>query len=331
MTRTLRFLAFTIIAFSVVLFAHSGAFAAMKKHGPLVFSSGSPTGTWFPTAAGIAEMTNALYDGQPISVIPGAGGVGNPKRVGTGQADIGFSYGPFLKLAVTGGNEMYKDAMPKLRAIAAMTPNKLHLVMDTSKLIDLAQLPNLKTKLRVGTGPVGSTELFSLTELFKFYGFSFNDIESWGGRVDRMNTGGRTDAWKNRQLDIAQFFINNPASRVIELMSGRPSVLVSLKDDAREALGKKWGFLKFTIPANQYPSQDKPVETIGIPFVAFATTDLSADMAYDMAKSIAENHKRMIASHSAFKGWKPEDMPKGLGIEIHEGAARYYKERGWIK
>ena len=331
MTRVMRILALTIAAFGLTLLAHTDVSAQSKKSGLLVFSSGSPTGTWFPTAAAIADMTNAMYEGQPISVVPGAGGVGNPKRVGTGQADIGFSYGPFLKLGIEGGNEMYSDAMPELRAIAAMTPNKLHLVMDPDKLVDLSQLPQQKPKLRVGTGPVGSTELFSLTELFKFYGFTFDDVEAWGGRVDRMNTGGRTDGWKNRQLDIAQFFINNPAARVIELMSGRPAVLVSLKDDAREALGKEWGFLKFTIPANDYPGQDKPVETIGIPFAAFATTKLSADLVYDMTKAIAENHDRMIATHSAFKGWKPEDMPKGLGVEIHEGAKRYYQERGWIK
>ena len=331
MSKTTRFVIMTMAFLGLAFLSYSEASAAMEKHAPVVFSTGSPTGTWFPTGAGIADMTNGHYDGQPISVIPGAGGVGNPKRVGTGQAELGFSYGPFLKLAIQGGNEMYKDAMPKLRAIAAMTPNKLHLVMDKEKLVDLATLAKSKPSLRVGTGPVGSTELFSLGELFKYYGYSFKDVESWGGRVDRMNTGGRSDAWKNRQLDIAQFFINNPASRVIELMSGRPSVLVSLKDDAREALGKKWGFLKFTIPANQYPNQAKDVQTIGIPFVAFGTSDLDEEMVYIMTKSVAENHARMISSHSAFKGWKPEDMPKGLGVAIHDGAARYYKERGWIK
>ncbi len=305
--------------------------AQAKKHAAVVFSSGSPTGTWFPTAAAIADMTNALYEGQPISVVPGAGGVGNPKRVGTDQADIGFSYGPFLKLAIEGNNEMYKEAMPELRAIAAMTPNKLHMVMDKDKLMDLAAIPKQKPKLRVGTGPVGSTELFSLGELFGYYGFTFDDVESWGGRVDRMNTGGRADAWKNRQLDIAQFFINNPAARVIELMSGRPSVLVNVPDPARDALGEKWGFLKFTIPANEYPGQTEPVETIGIPFVAFATTKMDAELVYDMTKKIAENKERMVAAHSAFKGWTPEEMFKGVGIDFHEGAARYYKERGWIK
>jgi TRAP-type uncharacterized transport system substrate-binding protein len=29
--------------------------------------------------------------------------------------------------------------------------------------------------------------------------------------------------------------------------------------------------------------------------------------------------------------WKPEDMTEGAGIQFHEGAIRYYRERGWLR
>ena len=326
-----------IIGVSALALGLAGAFAmpsqAAKKHKLVQFTSGSPTGGWFPVASAMAELTNALYDGHPISVVTGAGGVGNPKRVVSGESDLGVSYGPFLKLATQGGNELYKKAAPKLRAIAGMTANKLHIVMqDVGGAGNLSQIKAKKPKMRVATGPVGSTELFSLGEVFKFYGMSFKDFDSWGGRVDRLNTSGRTDAWKNRQADLVNFFINDPAAKVIELMSGRSgSKLLSIEDNVRDALVKEWGMIKFAIPANSYPNQSAPVETVGMPYVYFASTDLSAGLVYDLTKTIAENKERLAKTHSSFKTWEAKNMPFGLGIELHEGAKRYYKERGWIK
>lgn len=329
----LRTTVLAVAAVGVAVLAGDPAWAQAKKHKPVQFITGSATATWFATGAVVAELTNAKYEGQPVSVVPGPGGVGNPAIVGGGQSEIGISYGPFLVLAINGDKDMFKGkAYPELRAIAAGTGNKLHLVLDPeSKISDLSQIKTAKPKLRVATGPRGSTELFSIEEVLNAYGVTRKDIEGWGGRFDLVGSSERADAWNNRQADLVNFFINNPASAVVELMSGRKATLVSLDKPVRESLIKKWGFMELTIPANDYPNQPEPVQTIGLPFVIFATTRLDADMVYDMTKAIAENKERMIKGHSAFKDWKPEDMPNGLGIKLHDGAARYYKERGWIK
>lgn len=307
------------------------ASAQAKQHAAVEFITGSATATWFATGAMVAELTNAYYQGQPISVVPGAGGVGNPLAVASGQSDIGISYAPFLKLAIEGHNEMYPDdGHPELRAIFAGTANKLHIVLDpVGNVKDLTDIKELKPPLRVATGPRGSTELFSMEETLKEFGVSRQDILDWGGRFDLVGSSERAGAWNNRQADLVNFFINNPASAVIELMSGRDAKLISLSDSVRDSLAEKWGFQKLTIPANDYPNQPEPVQTVGLPFVVFASTNLDADMVYQLTKAVAENQKRMAESHSAFKEWDPVEMAKGLGIELHEGAARYYKERGW--
>lgn len=328
-----RFFVLAVVSLGAAIVLPGSGWAQDKKHPLVQFTSGSPTGGWFPVASAMAEMTNQLYDGHPISVVTGAGGVGNPKRVVSGESDIGVSYGPFLKLATQGNNELYKQPAPQLRAIAGMTANKLHIVMDpTGDVADLGAIKAAKPEMRIGTGPVGSTELFTLGEVFKEYGLSFDDFDAWGGRVDRLNTSGRKDAWKNRQADLVNFFINDPAASVIELMSGRSgSKLLNIEERVRDSLVKNWGMIKFSIPANSYPNQPEDVETVGMPYVYFATTNLSDDLVYDLTKTIAENQERLAATHSSFKTWKPENMPNGLGIELHDGAKRYYKERGWLK
>ena len=54
-------------------------------------------------------------------------------------------------------------------------------------------------------------------------------------------------------------------------------------------------------------------------------------MVYQLVKSVFENLDRFRKLHPAFADLKEEDMIKvGLTAPLHEGAERYYKERGWL-
>lgn len=323
---------FRIVGAGVTLalsIAIGGATQAQERIDGVEFISGSPTGGWFPVASMVAEIVNQNYEGQPTSVVPGAGGVGNPLRVGTGQSDIGISYGPFLKLAREGGNDLYKEAFPELRAIAGMTANALHVVTTGDTTFE--NIAANKPSMAVATGPTGSTELFALGEVLGAYGITYDDIEDWGGSVQLLNTSGRSDGWSNRQFDLVNFFINPPAAQVVQLMSNRPdSRIMTISDDAVQGLMDDWGMLSVTIPAGTYPNQDQDVKTVGMPYVYFATTNLDDDFVYNLTKAIAENKERLVATHASFGAWEAEGMPVGLGIPLHPGAERYYKERGWI-
>ncbi|WP_374379572.1 TAXI family TRAP transporter solute-binding subunit, partial [Pseudomonas fluvialis] len=46
---------------------------------------------------------------------------------------------------------------------------------------------------------------------------------------------------------------------------------------------------------------------------------------------VFDNLERFKRLHPAFAELKAEDMIKvGLSAPLHEGAARYYRERGWL-
>lgn len=309
----------------------SGAAMAqtLPTHASVNFTTGSPTGTWFPVAATVAEITNANYQNHPISVTPSAGGVGNALTVGSGQADIGISYAPFLKLAQQGNNNMYKPSFPKLRAISAMVANALHIVV--SDKMNFGEVIKSKKPINLATGPTGSTELFTMQEVLAGYGGSVDSVRSGGGRVELLNTAGRSDGWSNRQFDVVNFFINPPAAGVIALMAKRPdSRILSIDPAIAKKISDQWGMLEVRIPPGTYPNQNEEVITLGMPYVYFTTADADEQLIYNMTKAIAENKTRLTNTQSSFKDWQPENMPKGLGIELHPGAAKYYRERGWI-
>lgn len=328
MKTTLKLIGLTLAA--GVTMAGGALAQTLPSHPPVNFTTGSPTGTWFPVAAAIAELTNAKYQGQPISITPSAGGVGNALTVGSGQAQIGVSYAPFLKLAQQGNNEMYKPAFPKLRAIAAMVSNALHIVVSND--MNFAEVVKSKKPIKLATGPTGSTELFMIQQVLSGYGGSVDSVRSGGGRVELLNTAGRSDGWSNRQFDAVNFFINPPAADIISLMAKRPdSKILSIDPSIAKKIADEWGMLEVRIPAKTYPNQNEEVVTLGMPYMYFTTSDADEQLIYNLTKVIAENKARLTSTQSSFAAWNPESMPKGLGIELHPGAAKYYRERGWIK
>ena len=52
----------------------------------------------------------------------------------------------------------------------------------------------------------------------------------------------------------------------------------------------------------------------------------------NFVKAVFDNFDEFKKLHPALAHLKPEDMVKnGLSAPLHDGAARYYKEKGWIK
>jgi TRAP transporter TAXI family solute receptor len=69
---------------------------------------------------------------------------------------------------------------------------------------------------------------------------------------------------------------------------------------------------------------------VGATFVS--STAVSEDAVYAVVKSVFENFDAFKKLHPAFANLKPEEMiADGLSAPLHDGAAKYYREKGWIK
>ena len=63
-----------------------------------------------------------------------------------------------------------------------------------------------------------------------------------------------------------------------------------------------------------------------------SSSKVPADIVYAVVKAVFDNFDEFKKLHPALANLKPENMVKdGLSAPLHEGAARYYKEKGWIK
>jgi TRAP-type uncharacterized transport system substrate-binding protein len=64
-----------------------------------------------------------------------------------------------------------------------------------------------------------------------------------------------------------------------------------------------------------------------------AHKDVPDNIAYLVTKLVVENKDKLVERHKAWSGFKPEDAwkPENNSVPLHPGAAKYYRERGWLK
>jgi hypothetical protein len=81
-----------------------------------------------------------------------------------------------------------------------------------------------------------------------------------------------------------------------------------------------------------YPNNPNPTTTYGVQATIVSSAKVPADVVYVVVKTVFDNLDEFKKLHPALANLKAEDMVKnGLSAPLHEGAARYYKEKGWIK
>jgi uncharacterized protein len=122
-----------------------------------------------------------------------------------------------------------------------------------------------------------------------------------------------------------------PASAVMDLASARDVKLVPVDDKTMGELKKmNAGYNKLTIKAGTYPKQDQDVPVIGYSTHVVVACDLPEDVVYRMTKVMAENVDAMAAVVKPITGLTPKDMATDIGVPLHKGAAKYYREKGAI-
>ena len=62
-----------------------------------------------------------------------------------------------------------------------------------------------------------------------------------------------------------------------------------------------------------------------------SSSDVSDSIVYEVVRAVFENLDDFKKLHPAFKNLDPKNMIKnGLSAPLHNGAKKYYKEKGWM-
>jgi hypothetical protein len=120
-----------------------------------------------------------------------------------------------------------------------------------------------------------------------------------------------------------------PASSVMDLASARDIKLVAVDDKTMTDLNRQNpGYTRQIIKAGTYPKQSADVPVIGYLTHVVVACDLPEDQVYTMTKVMATNIDAMAAVVKPISGLTVKEMAADIGVPLHKGASRYYREVG---
>src|SRR3546814_8833079 len=117
-----------------------------------------------------------------------------------------------------------------------------------------------------------------------------------------------------------------------EATSSCEAVLISVEGPEIDKLvsGNPY-YRKATIPGGMYTGTDKDITTFGVGAILASSAKVPAEVVYQAVKSIFDNFEDFKQLHPALGSLDPKKMAtEGLSSPLHDGAARYYKEKGWL-
>jgi len=300
----------------------------------LAFATLDTGSAWYVYGATMAELLRrALPSGSNIDVKPRAGGVGNPRLVAKNETPLGFGFTVTNRWAYE-GKEAYTEKMENLRGLVGGLDTYYLVAVATKKLgiSSVREIRDKKLPVKVYTQPVGALGEFAGRQLLRAAGLSYNDIKGWGGTTAHAGYSVIVDAFKDGRADVLFAVITPKHPSVSEIANDGTVDFVGLDADTINAL-RPLGYVPATMPADTFKSQGKPVSTVGFPTVVITNKDLPEPVAYTITKTILDNKEALVRGHAGLAEFDPRTawQPDKVGVPLHPGAERAYREKGWMR
>ena len=137
----------------------------------------------------------------------------------------------------------------------------------------------------------------------------------------------------DNKIDGFFFGVGHPSANIQNPTTACGAKLVPITGAAIDALvAKNSYFAVATIPGDIYANNPQVTKTYGVLATMVTSAKVPADRVYIITKAVFENFEEFKKLHPAFANLDPKTMVSdGLSAPLHDGAARYYREKGWIK
>jgi TRAP transporter TAXI family solute receptor len=300
----------------------------------LAFATLSQGTAWYVYGATMAELLRkALPPGSNVDVKPFSGGVGNAKLVAKNETPLALSFTVTNRWALE-GKEAYDARLENLRGLAGGL-DTYYLTAVAAKRLNVNALKDLKDRklaVRLFTLTVGSLGEFGARQLLREHGIAYADIKAWGGTTTHVGYNVIVDAFKDGRADLLIAVITPKHPSITEITTFADVKFVALEPEPVSGLAGL-GYKPTTMPADTFKNQSQPVKTVGFPTVLITNKDLPEPIAYTVTRTIAENKEALVRGHAGLAEFEPQLawMPENVGIPLHPGAERYYREKGWMK
>jgi TRAP transporter TAXI family solute receptor len=325
-----------------VLLVLTGSFVGKAISNELTFftiGTGGTSYTYYPVGGMIANAISKPpgsrecgkggscgVDGLIASAVSSRGSVDNVNAIISGLRNSGFAQSDVAYWAYTGTGTMDgKEPAKDLRTIAALFQEHIHLV--ALKKSNINSVKDLKGK-RVSLDEPGSGTYVDAKLILESNGLSTNDV-----KAEALKGKAATDALRNGKVDAIFVVAGFPTGAIVELASAVDIKLVPIDGAGAKALTSKYGFFSESpIPSGTYEGVDA-VNTVAVGAQWFTSAKEDTNLIYKITKALwnKESRKLMDVGHAKGKTITPDTALSGVGVPLHPGAEKFYKEVGLIK
>lgn len=291
--------------------------------------TGGVTGVYYPTGGAICRLVNKKRKEHGIrcSVESTGGSVYNINTVRAGELEFGVAQSDWQYHALMGTSKFAEQGpFEKERAVFSVHPEPFTLV--ARKGAGIAGFADLKGK-KVNVGNPGSGQRATTEVVMEAFGMKMDDF----ALASELKGSEMSQALCDGKIDAMIYTIGHPAAAITEAATTCDVELINVAGDEINKLVEENSYYRVaTIPGGTYKGTDADTTTFGVGATFISSADVSEEVVYIVVKAVFDNFSDFKKLHPAFKNLKETEMASdGLSAPLHAGAAKYYKERGFIK
>lgn len=322
-------LAAAFLAVSTVA-ANAAAAADAKLPATLAWSAYDVGSAGYNQAVGIGNALKQKYN-VSLRVLPGKNDISRNLPLKNGQVQFSANGVGGAYLAQEGVYDFGAKAWgpQAVRGLMLNTSDQLLTVL-AAKDSGVKTIADLKGK-RVAW-VIGSPSLNeNITAILAFANLGWKDVE----KVEFGGFGAAMDGIVNNQVDAAfSSSVSGKAYAIEKSPRGLVYPVISHKDKAGwkrlNALGPF--FMPFMGTEGAGLSKDHPAESSTYPYPILMTYDTQkTDLVYNMTKAMVETFDMYKGSAPGNSGWAVDRQNFAWVIPFHDGAIKYWKEKGQWK
>jgi TRAP transporter TAXI family solute receptor len=314
--------------------AASALLAVLAASGPAVaqqrfvtIGTGGVTGVYYAVGGAICRLMNKdrQKTGIRCSVESTGGSVFNVNAIKTSELDFGMTQSDVEYNALKGEGQFKDGPVGDLRAVYSVHPEPFTVL--ARKEAGVTKFEDFKGK-RFNLGNPGSGTRASMEQLLSEMSWKTSDF-SLAGELKADEQG---PALCDNKIDGFYYGVGHPSAAIQDPTTTCGAKLIPMTGPAIDSLLKKYPYYSVaTIPGGMYSNNPNPTTTYGVRAILVTSAKQPEDVVYNLVKATFENFDEFKKLHPAFANLDPKEMVKaGISTPVHPGAAKYYKEKGWM-
>lgn len=279
--------------------------------------TGGTSGTYYPLGG---EMAKIIKDetGIQVDAVSSNASADNVIALQEEEAEIAFVQTDVVADAIEGKNAFDGNKVDNVLALGSLYPETIQIV--TTKKSGIKSVEDLAGK-KVSVGAPGSGTYINAEQILEVYGMTMDDIDA-----QNLDFGESTGGIQDGNIAAAFITAGTPTGAVEGLSATADVTIVPIDQDKADELVEKYPYYAADKVEKGTYGLEEEVNTVAVLAMLAVTDSVSDDDVYDMTKAIYENAESM--AHAKAEFITLESALDGVGIDLHPGAEKYFKEEG---